>query len=101
MDELNQVLNFSEEMREAEFEKNCEGGRSLPVTRSRDPGRVGQAGLFPASPALLPFPEPSSLGKLRENQSLLDLPVSFSLAGVGKVLPMEPNPPGIYKHSGL
>lgn len=55
MDELNQVLNFSEEMREAEFEKNCEGGRSLPVTRSRDPGRVGQAGLFPASPALL-FP---------------------------------------------
>lgn len=101
MDELNQVLNFSEEMREAEFEKNCEGGRSLPVTRSRDPGRVGQAGLFLASPALLPFPEPSSLGKLRENQSLLDLPVSFSLAGLGKVLPMEPNPPGIYKHSGL
>lgn len=94
MDELNQVLDSSEEMREAEFERNCEGGRSLPVPRSGDLDPVGQAGLFPCHPDLMPRPEPFALGKLRENQSLLGLPVSCSLAGLGKVLPMKPDPPG-------
>lgn len=54
MDELNQVLNFSEEMQEPDFEKNFEASGSLPVTASgkREPGaRCERQGCSPGAAA--------------------------------------------------
>lgn len=78
MDELNQVLDFSEEMQEAEFEK----GREAP------PWDKGQGC------SLLPSQSPFLSGKSSPFWAFTS-PLAWQ--GWEKVLPVKPNPPGVYK----